>query len=383
MAMEMTERIRARIEGVAKHIEILQVTGEAAQNLLRPDDEEVEDRKRIEADPTLSQNMTCLFESPAPARWSVVLPTPPLSRLDRHLFQFFLDGSVHARALGTGLEGQRSFPVGLFQIGAAAVRRDDAGHLFPCAVQHRVLLTIPAGAGGISDTMWEKMAGEGAKDPVCHVVKIESKRQGRHGRRTDADDMRLSSSAVAYGHMHNLEGDLCAYIEGVAHTSSRIILDGSVQFGRLIRNPFVIGVAKSFWNMPALQLQDSRVIRINLTEHLARLPLAHRTTVFEAHKGDVGFWYIRLRPARQHPLEGVVKVELPRPQNGQCVEAEEATFLSRALVAERTVATFGLDHRWPSLLYPIHHAERLIKRGFVSEPLLDRLIQSVMHTIHH
>jgi hypothetical protein len=374
--MESSDTITKCIQTLTKHIDILQASGDDAQGLLRPNEEEVEDRHRSDDDATLKRKLTEIFENPIPNDWAGYRAVPPLSREENHVFQFFLDGSVHARALGTALEGNRAFPLGLYQIGAAVARRDTTGRLSPHAVTHKILITIPGGSNGVSDTAWSRILSDMPGNAFCYVVQIDTKGDTT-GRRAASDDIRLNSSAVAYGHMHNLEIALVDKIQETPDDSIWTIIDGSVQFG-MRRKMRILGVSKQFWIIPDLQvlLSSSRRVRMNLHRLLAGLPPGHRTAIFEALEGDVGFWYVRLRSTPHNPIGGIVRVELPRVKRGEPVDADEADFISRALVAERTPSTYGIDRRWPSLLYPIHYTEKIIKNGFISEQVLDRIIRA-------
>ena len=356
------------IAGLAKHVELIVATGDAAHSLLRPDEEELEDIQRTADDPTLGKNTTRFFETRPPKHTHVSIPTPPLPRAEQHLFQFFLDGSAHGRSLGMAMEGERSYPVALFQVGAAVIRRDESGHLFPHAVQHQLIETLPGGVDGISDTLYARLKSE--EDPVGSFV---MHRVPPHTNK----EIRAQSNSVAFSYMHNIEVAFCDHLVGQLSESCRAIIDGSIKLGSLVKHPYIIGVAKSFWTMPQLKLQRRL---LNLVHILARLPVAHRTPVFQAAGGTVGFWYLRLRPTvATYPLEGVVKVEVASADESP-VESDEADLLSRALMAERTCSAYGLDKRWPRLLYPIHHAEEIIKWGFISEPMVDRIVRAVMFT---
>ncbi len=109
---------------------------------------------------------------------------------------------------------------------------------------------------------------------------------------------------------------------------------------------------------------------------LAGLPYGHRTVAFSAHGGKVAFWYVRLREQKQvdYPLMGVVKVELPCPDQ-KPVDAELADLLSSTLVAERNVTPYGRDSRWHCHLYPIFLAEQAIKNGFHTQDVLMGMIR--------
>ena len=51
--------------------------------------------------------VTSFAETPEPDPQNIYRSTPPLSRVEKHLFRFFIDESIHTYFLGTGIEGTR------------------------------------------------------------------------------------------------------------------------------------------------------------------------------------------------------------------------------------------------------------------------------------
>ena len=74
------------------------------------------------------------------------MATPPLTRTEKHLFRFFIDGSLRTYFLATGVEGTRTFPIELAQIGASVVQRNEKGNLSILSNSHEILLLVPKGA---------------------------------------------------------------------------------------------------------------------------------------------------------------------------------------------------------------------------------------------
>lgn len=127
---------------------------------------------------------------------------------------------------------------------------------------------------------------------------------------------------------------------------------------------------------PDIRFGSTSSRRLDITSILAGLPFANRTVAYSAHGGRVAFWYVRLREQKEvdYPLMGVVKVELPCPDQ-EPVDSELADLLSRALVAERNVTPYGHDNRWHCHLYSIFLAEQAIKNGFYSKDVLMGMIR--------
>jgi hypothetical protein len=359
---------------LGKELKILPATGGAVEDLQRPDQEEIED-VLVNRD---AGEITEFAETPEPEASNIYRPTPPLFRQEKHLFRFFIDGSIRTYFLGTGIEGTRSFPIELAQVGAAVVQREDNGQ---CKVsshehhKHKVLLLLPKQSQGISDTLWMRL-GKIDKPDFLEIVDFTLPDLLTEAKK----DPRDKAGAKARSEMHKLEIELIKSTDALRNEETWLILDGSVKFveediwnsWRSKPSPYLIGVAKSFRKDPQFYLGPSRKPKPkDITTILAGLPHAHRTVAFSADGGKIAFWYVRLREQREldYPLMGVVKVEIPRPDLTP-VPAELANLISRVLVAERNVTPYGLDHRWHCSLYPIHIAEQVIKSRFYSKDVL-------------
>lgn len=353
---------------LAKNIKILPATGGAVEELQHPDREEVEDaiiNKEVELVDTFA-------EDPVPDSKNFYRPTPALSRGEKHFFRFFLDGSIYTYFLGTGIEGSRSFPIELAQIGSTVVQRKDNGHLQILAHKQRILLLLPKQNQGVSDTLWSEIKNL-PKPEFLEIVDFSLPDILSNTKK----DPRDKAGAKARSEMHKLEIELIKSTDSLRNNNSWLIIDGAVKFVEAdIWNtwgttPNIIGVAKSFRKDPLFQLGGKSSKRKDITDILAGLPHAHRTAAFSAFGGQVAFWYVRLREQKEldYPLMGVVKVELPRPDKSP-VPADLVNLISRALVAERNVTPYGLDQRWHCSLYPIHVAEKVIKNRFFSREVL-------------
>lgn len=345
-----------------RELKILPATGGATEELQHPDQEEIED---IIINREVDQ-VTAFAETPEPNPSNIYSPTPPLPRRERHLFKFFIDGSIRTYFLATAIEGTRSFPIELAQIGAAAVKRDDEGNLKVYSHTQKVLLLLPKQNEGISDTVWEQLSRV-EKPDFLEIVDFSLSDILSDTKK----DPRDKAGAKARHEMHKLEIELVESIEDLRDEDTWLILDGAVKLTDFIKAPYLIGVAKSFRKDPIFQFGRRVTQKKDITGILAGLPHAYRTAAFSAYDGQVAFWYVRLREQREvdYPLMGVVKVELPRPDKSP-VPAELADLISRALVAERNVTPYGLDRRWHCSLYPIYVAEQVIKTRFFSRDVL-------------
>lgn len=360
--------INPLLDLLGRELKILPATGGAVEDLQHPDQEEIEDiiiNKEMEI-------VTAFAEIPEPDPKDIYRKTPPLARGENHLFRFFIDGSIRTYFLGTGIEGTRSFPIELAQIGSAVVKREDNGQLKVLASKQRILFLLPKQDQGISDTLWEQIRRIPKPDWLEVVDFTLSDRLADNKK-----EPRDKAGAKARSEMHKLEIELIKSTDKLRNENTWLILDGAVKFveediwNSWKENPYLIGVAKSFRKDPMFQFGRRASQRKDITSILAGLPHAHRTVAFSAYDGQVAFWYVRIREQKEldYPLMGVVKVELPRPDKSP-VPSELADLISSALVAERNVTPYGLDRRWHCSLYPIHIAEKVIKNRFFSREVL-------------
>ncbi len=362
--------IAPALEVLSKQITILPASGGAVEDLERPDEEEIEDMLINRDDKTI----TAFAETPLPSAESLYRSTPPLFRAENHFYRFFIDGSLRTYYLATGIEGSRSFPIELAQIGAAVMQRDEGGSVRPLGIKNRILLLLPKGPLGVSDTVWRELEQLNTADGFFQIIDTAEKTVMTPEAAT-VENLRTRAGGIARNRMHKLEIEVIGLTDGRRSDDRWLILDGAVKLDEFIRTASMIGVAKNFRKDPQFQF-GKRAQRRNITQILVGLPYAYRTAVFSSHGGQVAFWYVRLRRQEEveYPLMGVVKVEVPRPDRTP-IEAARADLISRALVAERNVTPHGRDQRWHCHLYPIFQAEQAIKNRFYSQQVLMGMIR--------
>ncbi|MGQ9554659.1 MAG: hypothetical protein ACUVWR_11150 [Anaerolineae bacterium] len=360
------EALRSVVTLLSDNLTVLPAVGGAVEDLQHPDVEELDDLL-VNAE---TREVTEFLEQPMPTLAELYRPTPPLFRSEHHLYRYFIDGSLRTYYVATGIEGNRSFPIELAQIGATLMRREDDGRVKPLATRHRILLLLPKGQLGVSDTVWASLKRLNTPDGFFQVVDT-TERNANTPEEATVENLRTRAGGIARNRMHRLEIELIGETDGVRDDSSWLILDGAVKLDEFIRSPYLIGVAKNFRKDPEFRFGRGRPTRLDITRLLAGLPYAHRTAAFSSHGGQVAFWYVRLREQKEvdYPLMGVVKVELPRPERSP-VAAGLADLISRTLVAERNVTPHGCDKRWHCHLYPIFLAEEAIKSLFYSNDVL-------------
>lgn len=355
------EGLLPALEFIAKEGKVLPATGQAMEDLMRPDHAEVIDTIRLGDD----KLMEVLLETP---NRNPYIELKPLHRSEKHLLRYFLDGSARTFFLGDVVEGNRRTPVHVSQIGAAAVCRRDSGQVNVARSVHKILLLIDKNAVSFGDKVEElvKKAGErfGFHDLTEKDGETEITSPGKEPRSKAA---------------HKAHHIMATEEENLGRQLSRekdqwLVLDGSLgkdlYSWRDIQNFF--GVTKSFSRVPTFKLPGARGGKqLNLYELLVELPFSARTCAFSARSGKVAIWYVRLREQRQldYPLMGVVKVEFPNPM-GEAVPSALIDEITSAIIAERQATPHGKDTRWHAHLYAIYLAEQTVKNGFVSQEAL-------------
>lgn len=296
------------------NVRILPTTGGAVEDLQHPDVDEVED--------TLLNRevgeITDFAETPTPSLANLYHSTPPLFRPEKHLYRFFIDGSLRTYYLATGIEGQRSFPIQLAQIGAAVMERDAEGCLSCLKSQHRVLLLVPTREHGLSDTVWQQLQRLRTPDGFFEPIDITEK-TALTPREPTGEDLRTRAGGIARHRMHRLEIELIEATEAQRNEDAWLILDGAVKLDDFIRAPYLVGVAKSFRKDPEFRFGRGRATarRDIIQSILQRAPDPEKIAVIILNVKQADLLQIDLRPEHQLPPEQMALWEAlglePRP----------------------------------------------------------------------
>lgn len=364
--------LRPALAALSDELRILPATGQAQEYLQQFDSDEYYDRIRTEDDKKVSNVM----ESPG---CKLYVDVPPLPRTEEHVFRYFIDGSVKTFFLGTLVEHERNTPVLLGQIGAAAVRREDDGRVHVRAGDLRREIILLLNKEQVSEAVWARAeaALRGIRSTVPMRL-VDTKEDDPYNSNKSYGINREPRSRAAHKanwEMRLLERDLlCDLLAEHDSTGAYIAVDGGLgkEFTHGDFDRGFVGVVKNFSKEQIFELTSrGRTIRKSLFELLAALQVNQRTAAFARGDRRVIFWYLRIRPQRylEYPMMGVLKIEYPNPK-GAMVESDAIDYLSRALVAERTVTPHGKDRRWHAHLYPIYLAEQVIKNGFYSAEVL-------------
>ncbi len=349
------------LEVIAQEAKVLPATGQALEDLMRPDHAEVIDRLRSGDDDA----MDVLLEAPNRKPY---VKLRPLHRTEKHLFRYFLDGSARTFFLGDAVEGARRTPIHVAQVGAAAVFRKDNGQMRVAKSVHRIVLMMDKNAVSFGERV-EELVRKAGEPFLFHDTMEED---GETEQTSPGKEPRSRAAHKAHHIMAKEEDNLGRELK--RGEGEWLVLDGSLGKDLYLWKdvPRFLGVTKSFSREPLFKLPGARGGQVvNLYELLSNLPFSARTCAFSARSGKMVVWYVRLREQRHmdYPLMGVVKVEYPNP-SGEAVPSALIDEISSALVAERQVTPHGKDIRWHAHLYAIYLAEQAVKMGFVSTEAL-------------
>lgn len=377
--MKEIRQIREALRAWTQTVEILPAVGGAQEDLLLPDAEEREERTYTD-----EQIFDTVFERAEEGEWwrtEPYRPTPPLPRYERHLFRYFLDGTLRTYFLGTVLEGDRSSPVHYAQIGACVVFRREDGTVRPERLEIRHLVLVSKQS--LSEEAWQQLERLVAGTPAL----LEDLSQPDSLSRLYPEvDWRVRAGGKVRYRMRALEAEVLTELLSALDENTWLIVDGSLMFQPIFKSlrdrfgdsiPPVLGVSKNFRKDPQFVFgRGPRAQRFSIYTLLARLKHEHRTAAFSAYGGQVVFWYVRLRPQGHldYPLMGVVKCEL-LTAGGEPVPTELVDLLSRVLVAERSATPHGRDRRWHAHLYPIFLAEEAARNAFYSREVVQQLMR--------
>jgi hypothetical protein len=132
-----------------------------------------------------------------------------------------------------------------------------------------------------------------------------------------------------------------------AQSESWLLVDGSLMDGT-VRN--TLGMIKRHSQFTLTNEEMMTVLH---------LPVGHRSTAYQREatgRARPKTWYLRLHePFGADPLFGLARIEAPAETDVTAIDT-----LSQRILTERTPRATN-DDRWPTLLYPIHIAERILK----------------------
>ncbi|MGE5446048.1 MAG: hypothetical protein ACM3SR_15885 [Ignavibacteriales bacterium] len=374
---EFAKTLERILSATAGYIELLPASGGAIEEMTFIDETERDDTKFS----TEHLNVDTFLENPTP-NWTY-RPLRPLHRKDKHLFRYFLDGSFRHYFLAAGLEHDRSTPIFLAQTSIAILERDDLGKLKRVMSEHNWIMLLSKAR--VSETAWNGIMAEAEKGRLNLKIYDLAEEDPINGKTYEGQDLREKGRGKTRYLMSKAE---FAIVDRFRKKFPKgwLIKDGLLSLGSYgagMSLPNIIAVAKSFTTTQKFMVRDgNKRKKQNISNLISALPPDHRTPVFEGYGGNTGFWYLRLREAKQlqFPLFGVIKVEVPNIAE-QPITTDLIDELSSALLAEQFVTPYGSDDRWHTHLYPIYQAEHAAKQLFYSTEVIEGCINNALRRI--
>ena len=170
----------------------------------------------------------------------------------------------------------------------------------------------------------------------------------------------MEQAALAASRRLRRQGEedlLQRWVQATTGDESWIIIDGA------LREPTerTIGVVKSF---------SRQYLNGGDADALFRLPAGHRSPAFvvsdRRHGGSYLVWYLRFWSATgRDPRYGLVRIEVSQTDLNQSM----IDVLSAWIYDERRPRA-SADSRWPTLIYPIHYLENILK-GYLGREIRD------------
>ncbi|MEM3588060.1 MAG: hypothetical protein QXO71_12170 [Candidatus Jordarchaeaceae archaeon] len=365
---EIKNQFKTIVECAKKH-------GKLIKNpLLEPAEEELPiDLEKREDDEKFRKRECFNIEVPQNLEKPYVSLGEPLYREKKHLFRFFLDGSLKTYYLGEYIIPALSFPFMAGEIAAACLFRNDNGTLSvpPNGFKRRICLLFP-NKSLLPDSLQVELEEITKKLESYSGLKIEL----QYTEETESKDWRSSLRAKGISEMHETEVQLARSLREKS-MEGWLVIDGAIRKKMFLDIENVIGLAKSFSRLPIFEIEKRTTL--DIVKLLARLGEGERTVIFKQGiaEGDaessvkkvLGFWYLRLRTGEwlENPLQGVVKVEMKIEKDlADSKTIEVVNEVSKALLAERTVSPYPTP-RWHAHIYPIYVAENYIKSNFLSQ----------------
>lgn len=376
---EFTDTLEKILSAAAGYIELLPASGGAIEEMTFTDETEQEDTKFSSE----HLDVDTFLENPSP-NWTY-RQLKPLYRKDKHLFRYFLDGSFRHYFLATGMEHDRSTPIFLAQTAIVILERDNLGKLRKVMGEHNWVMLLSKSR--ISETAWNGIMSEAEKNKINLKLYDLAEEDQISGKTYEGQDLRERGRSKTRYIMSRAEFDIVERFKKIV-PNGWLIKDGLLSrgsYGAGMSLPEVIAVAKSFTTTQKFMVSEgSKRVKQNISTLISKLPPQHRTPVFEGFGGHTGFWYLRLREAKQlqFPLFGVIKIEIPNITE-QPITSDMINEISSALLAEQFVTPYGSDDRWHTHLYPIYQAEHSAKQLFYSTEIIQGCINNALRRVPH
>lgn len=297
-----------------------------------------------------------------------------LKETPRIQISHFVDGSPRTVNTGylLGADGI-SYPVALAHVGAASVTFEN-GSWRETGFEDKHSILVAHSLMGID------------LDEISGKWKLEDPTENIDPSKIDkTDPVELRGHAVRRARRNMALSEKCL-INKLAEEfpDDWIALDGTLfSVEEMYSGLKVVGISKSFRHNPRVQKGTTQKRIGNLGRLLIDLEVGWRSPVYKLtpEKGKLDrytyMWFIRIHEARQSPVSGIVKIELP-PSDcylDDDFRVETVDAISRVIFRLRYPYQYD-NRRGESFLYPIYVAESLVKSKLNSVEIIQGIWKS-------
>lgn len=310
-----------------------------------------------------------------------------ISKNDKPLFKYFLDGSRRTYKVDDIAYGKRLYPIIAGQIGVAVCERVDKHSFRPINLKNPLVISIPENANaqttiGNNDLFFNNLIQKLNGQEILKKQQLRFSKILPYKNTALKENDKYEDRGIA-----KIQDEMIALEQKVVfelvkakklNDESFLIKDGSLEYMKsgearelsVIKSNYdcVIGVSKAF-NPEALS-NDVK----DISRRIAELKLYHRTPAFMYQTEripDVKFavWYLRIRNTMS-PFDGVLKIEkilVREIQEEEGLDSDEIDLISANIINERNPVCYGKDDRWAKHLYPVYLTENYIKSQYLSD----------------
>jgi hypothetical protein len=236
------------------------------------------------------------------------------------------------------VEGERQTAIHVSQVGAAAVLRDQHGHIKIAVSDHKFVLLMNKDELSFGDEIEKRVRAAGDRYEFVNLKEEDQQTEGIQA----GKEPRSRAAHKANWVMRGVEKQIA---EGLRRSDGEwLMLDGGLgsEYAKDWKEgKEYAGIVKSSWKELKFSVKGGRGAKqtINTYELLSSLKAGQRTLAFGLRDGLIATWFVRIRGPEylDFPLMGVLRVELPNPTM-EAVPSDLITEVSGALVAERCVS---------------------------------------------
>ncbi|MCA9731931.1 MAG: hypothetical protein H6696_05515 [Deferribacteres bacterium] len=322
---------------------------------------------------------------------SIIELAQKISRDNKPLFKYFLDGSRRTYKVDDIAYGNRLYPIIAGQIGVACCQRKEPNSFKKALYTSSLALALPECAN--KDNLSSELYFNSVIQKLNSLASLKNRKISiqkllPYPDRALKEGEKYEHKGIAKIHDEMIETEK-RFVKKMVHEKmlnldSYLLKDGSLQYQKMKSGDFrdlcslksnyqcVVGASKAF-NPELCKDKNNR----SIAKQIADLELFYRTPAFMYETERVpgvsfSVWYLRLRDVRKtvNPFDGILKIEKvlvtdSEEENG--LDSDEIDRISANIINERNPTCYASDNRWANHLYPIYLTENFIKSNYLSD----------------